>query len=184
VKRISGRGEAADGLTPWHFSGVHIVEPRVVEAVPRSGSACINRDVYLALVARGERVHGHVVEGGYWSDLGTPARYLATQNDLMNGALDFARFPGVTPLSPASSTGIWRKLGWKARPPIRVQAPAWLGPKANLGEGAWVGPNASVNGSVAAGARLSDSALLEGEVTSGEVLKGVIRLGRYTTKAG
>ncbi len=182
VRRIAGRGAAVANLSSWHFSGVHIVDPRVVDAVPRSGAACINRDVYLSLIEAGKRVHGHVAEAGYWSDLGTPARYLATQSDLLNGALDFSRFPGVAPLAPASSTGIWRKLGAKAGAGTAIAPPAWLGPRARLGERVRAGPNVSVDGRVGSGAYLVDAALLDGEVAEGETLRGAIRLGPPTAR--
>ena len=66
--------------------------PKVIEAVPKTGAACINRDVYLGLIEAGKLIQGHVVDSGYWSDLGTPSRYLATQADVLHGALDFTRF--------------------------------------------------------------------------------------------
>jgi mannose-1-phosphate guanylyltransferase len=182
VRRIAGQGPGGDGLTAWHFTGVHLVEPRVVREVPPSGATCINRQVYLPLVSQGQRVHGHVVQSGYWSDLGTPARYLATQAELLHGALDFTRFPGVNPLSPPSRSGIWHQFGGKAQPGVAVAPPAWVGPRAVLESGARVGPNASVNGKVAAGAELIDAALLEGEVAPGEVLHGAIRLGPHTAR--
>ena len=182
VKRIAGRGQAESGLTAWHFSGIHIVDPRVLDAVPREGAACINRDVYLSLIASGKRVHGHVTDSGYWSDLGTPARYLATQAELLHGALDFTRFPGVTPLAPASATGVWRKLGAKVTTGVALAGPVWLGPQARLDAAGRAGPNASINGHVGAGGQVIDAALLEGEVAAGETLQGAIRLGVHTAR--
>jgi mannose-1-phosphate guanylyltransferase len=116
VRRIAGQGPGGENLSSWHFTGVHIVEPSVVQAVPASGEACINRQVYLSMIAGGARVHGHVVREGYWSDLGTPGRYLSTQAEILHGALDFNRFPGVSPMWPPSRSGIWVQFGarWRA----------------------------------------------------------------------
>lgn len=180
VRRIAGQGPGGAGLTAWHFTGVHLVEPRVLAAVPAQGAACINRNVYLPLIAAGERVHGHVVRDGYWSDLGTPARFLATQAELLHGGLDFTRFPGITPLWPPSRTGVWVQHGAKLGKGVQAVAPCWIGPQAVIEPGAKLGPNVSINGRVAAGAELRDAALLEGEITAGERLFGAVRLGAHT----
>jgi mannose-1-phosphate guanylyltransferase len=182
VRKIAGQGPGGNGLTPWHFSGVHIVEPRVVAAIAKQGEVCINRQVYLPLIAQGERVHGHIVHSGYWSDMGTPSRFLATQLEVMHGGLDFAKFPGVAPLSPPSRSGIWQQFGARVSAGVQVVPPTWLGPKAILERGARVGPNAAVNGKVPSGAELVDSALFEGELAPNESLHDTLRLGPHTAK--
>jgi mannose-1-phosphate guanylyltransferase len=181
VQRIAGRGlECVGALKGWHFSGIHVIEPRLLEHIAAAGEVCVNRQVYLPAIERGERVHGHVVQEGYWSDLGTPERFLSTQGEVMMGALDFEKFPGVSPLSPASRSGIWAQLGAKYARAVVTAAPAWLGPKAVLEPGARVGPNAAVNGTVHPGAEVVDAALLDGEVAPGERLYRAIRLGGKT----
>lgn len=182
VRRIAGQGPGGAGLTPWHFTGVHIVEPSVIKSVPASGAACINRNVYLPLIAQGARVHGHIVRDGYWSDLGTPSRYLATQAELLHGALDFNRFPGVAPLWPPSRSGIWVQFGAKVGKGVQVLPPAWIGPNAVIEAGARLGPNAAVNGRVPGDAELIDAALLEGALDAGETLQGAVRLGPHTAR--
>lgn len=182
VRRIAGQGPGGSNLSSWHFTGVHIVEPSVLAAVPASGAACINRNVYLPMIAGGARVHGHIVRDGYWSDLGTPSRYIATQAELLHGALDFGRFPGVAPLWPPSRGGIWLQFGSNVGKGVTVIPPAWIGPNAVVEAGARLGPNAAVNGKVPATAEVVDAALLEGELADGEKLQGAVRLGPHTAK--
>jgi mannose-1-phosphate guanylyltransferase len=182
VRRIAGNGPGGASLTAWHFTGVHIVDPQVLASIPPTGPACINRNVYLQLIASGARVHGHVVRDGYWSDLGTPARYLGTQAEVLQGGLDFTRFPGIAPLWPPSRTGLWMQHGARVAKGVQAVAPCWIGPNAVVEAGAKLGPNVSVNGRVAAGAELVDAALLEGEVGAGEKLVSAIRLGAHTAR--
>ncbi|MBS2030188.1 MAG: NTP transferase domain-containing protein [Deltaproteobacteria bacterium] len=182
VRRIAGNGPGGAGLTNWHFTGVHIVEPSVVKAVPASGEACINRQVYISLIANGGRVHGHVVQSGYWSDLGTPARYISTQAELLHGALDFNKFPGVSPLWPPSRGGIWQQHGSKVARGVSVIPPVWIGPNAIIEQGARLGPNAAVNGKVPGTAELVDGALISGELADGEKLHGAVRLRTNTAR--
>src|SRR5262249_38817478 len=65
VRRVSGVGTAAPGLTPWHFSGVHVLSPAAFAAMRPSGPEDINREVYPRLFGTGA-VRGVVVEAP-WS---------------------------------------------------------------------------------------------------------------------
>ena len=93
VRRIAGNGPGGDRLTGWHFTGVHVMSPAVFDFMREAGPEDINRDVYLAMIAKGLRVHGHVLRDPevYWSDLGTPQRYMATHRDLLFGQVRTAR---------------------------------------------------------------------------------------------
>jgi mannose-1-phosphate guanylyltransferase len=92
VRRIAGRfGPGGEGLTPWHFPGVHVLSRELFDLVPAAPYELdVNRDVYPALMARG-LVRGLVV-AGYWNDLGAPERYLAANLDAAAGRIPLARF--------------------------------------------------------------------------------------------
>lgn len=182
VRRIAGKGPGGDGLTSWHFSGIHIIDPALIDSIAPTGEVCINKDVYLSVIAAGGRIHGHLAPHGYWSDLGTPARYLATQAELLHGALDLNRFPSINPLWPPSRSGTWLNFGAKVDKGVAVIPPVWIGPKGVVEKGARLGPNAAINGIVRAGAEVMDSAVLGGEVTAGESLLASIRLAGTTTR--
>ena len=75
VRRIGQDGPGGGRLSPWHFSGVHVLSPALLERLPAEPFAPdVNHEVYPPLMASG-RIRGHVA-AGYWNDLGTPARYL------------------------------------------------------------------------------------------------------------
>lgn len=101
VRRIAGAfGPGGEGLAPWHFAGVHVLSAALLGRVPDAPFELdVNRHVYPPLMPAG-LVRGHVA-AGYWNDLGTPARYLRANLDVLRGRVPLARFPGVDPLAAA-----------------------------------------------------------------------------------
>src|SRR6266545_4735742 len=68
----------------------------------------VNRHVYPRLMERG-LVRAHHARG-YWNDLGTPARYLAANEDVLFGCFGLHRFGGADPfdaLEPFYAPGAW-----------------------------------------------------------------------------
>ncbi len=172
VRRIAGLGPGGEHLRPWHFTGVHILRPRVFDFMRPEGPEDINRDVYVRLLEAGGRVRGEVVHG-FWSDLGTPSRYRATVLE----ALEHRVPEGLRPLVDTPCLG----KAW-VHPGARVEAGSVLGPAfvdagatvaatARLGAGTYVGRNASIG----ANARLERAAVLDDTVIGeGEHLEEVI----------
>jgi NDP-sugar pyrophosphorylase family protein len=60
---------------PLMFTGIHILEPRIFEYIPRGVVSDSVSDVYIPAMARGERIAAHVTEG-MWCELSTLRRYL------------------------------------------------------------------------------------------------------------
>src|SRR6266550_350476 len=60
---------------PLMFTGIHILESRIFEYIPRGVFSHSVTDVYLPAMAKGERIAAHVAEG-MWSELSTLRRYL------------------------------------------------------------------------------------------------------------
>jgi mannose-1-phosphate guanylyltransferase len=140
VRRIAGAfGPGGDGLTPWHFSGVHVLSPGILDRVPASPFECdVNRHVYPPLMASGA-VRGLVVSG-YWNDLGTPGRYLEASADVLRGNVPLARFRGADPFpgTRALAPGVRVAAGARVDPAARVEAPAFVGARASVPAGALV----------------------------------------------
>lgn len=165
VRRIAGRfGPGGEGLTPWHFSGVHVLSPALLDAVPAEPFECdVNRHVYPPLMASGA-VRGLVVDG-YWNDLGTPARYLEASRDVLLGKVPLARFRRASPLGRSAEVapGVRAGEGASIDPSARVAAPAYVGAgcvvpagarveDAVLWDGTALAPGERVEHAVAAGA--------------------------------
>lgn len=69
------------------FCGIHLVDPAVLEFLPREGFASII-DAYKRAMTKGWRVAGVPVENAFWADIGTPDQYL-------NAEADFAKYNPV-----------------------------------------------------------------------------------------
>jgi len=82
-----GRMPVADGggETPLMFTGIHILEPRIFEYVPRGVFSDSVTHVYPNAMAKGETVAAHVASGK-WRELSTLKRYLDISVELLNEA--------------------------------------------------------------------------------------------------
>jgi len=79
VSAIAGRewgARPAPAATPRTFIGVHILEPRVIEAIPGSSPCDINADVYPRLLDGDPGAVGAWLHEGWWYEAGNPSRYL------------------------------------------------------------------------------------------------------------
>jgi len=91
-------GEAPPpGSTPWHFTGVHVLEPAIFAGLV-SGPSGIFETGYRALLETGALVRIHE-ERGSWRDVQTAENYLATNLEALQGWLPLARFKALGPLT-------------------------------------------------------------------------------------
>jgi mannose-1-phosphate guanylyltransferase len=161
VRRIAGRyGPGGPGLTSWHFPGVHVLAPELLEAVPATPfEVDVNRQVYPPLMGRG-LVRG-LVTSGAWSDLGTPASYLAANLAVASGRWPLGRFGGLP------------------QPP-RVAEDAAIEPGARVGSEVVVGAGCRIP----AGARVQRAVLWPGtQLGPGEVLEDAVAAGALRVSA-
>jgi mannose-1-phosphate guanylyltransferase len=182
VRRIAGAfGPGGDGLSPWHFSGVHVLSPELLDRVPAEPfEADVNRHVYPPLMASG-RIRGHLASG-YWNDLGTPARDLEALRDVLDGRVPLGRFSGAEPLSTAAEAapGIRAASGSAIARGARLAGPSWIGPGARVEAGAEVGPHAAIGAGVVvpAGAVVHRAAVWSGTtLASGERVENAVAAG-------
>jgi mannose-1-phosphate guanylyltransferase len=183
VRRIAGAyGPGGEGLSPWHFSGVHVLSPALLDRVADAPfERDINRHVYPPLMASGA-VRGRVVEG-YWNDLGTPARYLEATADVLAGRVPLARFPGADPFAGTREVAPGVRAATTARldPSARVTGPALACDGAEVGPGAAVGPGAVIGERVHVGADalVREAIVWEGTaLAAGEQVVRAIAAGR------
>jgi mannose-1-phosphate guanylyltransferase len=181
VWRIAGKGVETAELEPWHFTGVHILNPEIFDFMSRAGPEDINHDVYPRILQQGRVIRGHVVSG-CWSDLGTAARYLRTQGDLLSGRMPSPADPKASPFSGARQQprGSWSRdqveVGAAA-----VEGPVFFDTGSKLLAPASAGPNVYLGASSQAGPRtkLQDAAVLDGTaLEAGETLIGGIAWGK------
>jgi mannose-1-phosphate guanylyltransferase len=190
VRRIAGRfGPGGDGLTPWHFTGVHVLAPALLDRVPAEPFELdVNRQLYPALMEEG-RVRAHMVRG-YWNDLGTPERYLAANEDVLAGRVPLGRFHGANPLADLDvfgHPGVWTGPGAHVDPGAVLHAPVLVGPRARIDAGATVGPFAVVGrgARIGSGARVAHAVIWDGAALApGEEVVRAIAAGEERVPVG
>ena len=187
VRRIAGRfGPGGEGLSPWHFTGVHVLSPQLLAEIPETPFELdVNRHVYPPLMERG-LVCAHLAEG-YWNDLGTPARYLDASRDVLAGRVPLARFTGADPFAGlvASAPGVHVHPGATVDPSASLVAPCAIARGARVGARAAVGPAAFVGekASIGPGATLREVSVWAGEIGPGEALERCIVAGELRVAA-
>ncbi len=76
IERFAGMPKPPNyGEPPLMFTGIHILEPRIFDYIPRGVFSDSVIDVYPKAMAAGERIAAHVGEG-MWYELSTLQRYL------------------------------------------------------------------------------------------------------------
>lgn len=176
VLRIAGHGPGGEGLSPWHFSGVHVMSPAVFDFMRPSGVEDINREVYPRMMEAGLAIHGAKAQG-YWSDLGTPSRYLATQAAILENPSLLAPLGDASPFAHCQKDA---RLGiyfhGDAAPGAGVRGPALVERDVQTGD-ARVGPNVYLGAGVVLedGAHVENAAVFPGtRVARAERLRGVV----------
>jgi NDP-sugar pyrophosphorylase family protein len=149
-------------------AGTYVLEPSVLERIPKGQPSSIEREVFPGMAQEG-RLYA-VASDAYWIDTGTPALYLQAQLDLLDGR----RPPPPAPGAQLRQGDVWT-LGEPVIDGI-VMGPALVGTAAYIQAGAKV--ERSVIGSGARvydGAEVRGSVLLPGaSVHSGAVIDGSI----------
>lgn len=78
------RDESSDLTPPLMFTGIHILDPRVFDYIPRGIFSDIVMDVYRPALAKGDKIAAHVADGK-WFELSTIPRYLDISLAMMEG---------------------------------------------------------------------------------------------------
>jgi mannose-1-phosphate guanylyltransferase len=180
VRRIAGKGPGGSRLSAWHFTGVHVLSPKVFDFIEPRGPLDINRDVYVRMMEASKTVRGHVVTDSdvYWSDMGTPQRYAAAHRDVLFGQVPLVRFGEASPLAGMLRHGLSAWAHPTARlGDARISGPAWFGQNVSLGRNVRVGAGVSIGNDVKVGddAHLNRVVVLDGtDVEGGRLYEDVI----------
>ncbi|HEX2271335.1 MAG TPA: NDP-sugar synthase [Pyrinomonadaceae bacterium] len=103
IKRFAGMPvEGSDGPTPLMFTGIHIMEPRIFDYIPRGVFSDSVIDVYPQAIAQGEIIAAHVASG-QWRELSTLKRYLDISVELLRQQ-DKNYFAGANSIVPETAS--------------------------------------------------------------------------------
>ena len=137
-------------------TGIYILEPSVLGAVPTGRPYDFGRELFPALLAAGRPLYGYVADG-YWRDVGDLTEYRTAHLDLLQGRVG-VEIPGTHSQGPEHS--VWVGEGARVDLLTKVSGSVIIGPGAQVAPGVRlancvVGPQCVI----AAGADIEGSVL-------------------------
>src|ERR671914_1957493 len=85
VHRFIEKPAADEASTNLVNAGIYVLEPEVLEMIPRGQEVSIEREIFPELQATG-RLRAYI-SSSYWRDIGTPRSYLMASHDVLSGAV-------------------------------------------------------------------------------------------------
>lgn len=76
--------DVEDADSPMMFTGIHILEPRIFDYIPRGVYSDIVPTFYNPAIKKGEKIAAHFATGN-WFELSTIRRYLEISLDMLDG---------------------------------------------------------------------------------------------------
>lgn len=148
---------------PLMFTGIQILEPRILDYIPRGVFSHSTTDVYPQAVAKGERIAVHVAKGT-WYELSTLQRYLdislamlAEKNQSFTAGINCAISDGAQ----VSEAVLWDNVA--VEPSARVK-------RAVLGDGVRIRA-----GEVIEDAVVVKNSLVEGKIAPPKAFRGEVQ---------
>ncbi|MCL1926065.1 MAG: sugar phosphate nucleotidyltransferase [Syntrophorhabdaceae bacterium] len=68
-------------------TGIYIIEPKVLSLIPPKKNFDFSKNLFPAMLERGDRLYGYVAEG-YWKDVGNLDEYLNVHLDILAGKVN------------------------------------------------------------------------------------------------
>jgi mannose-1-phosphate guanylyltransferase len=163
-------------------AGAYVLEREILELVAPDCNVSIEREVWPQLIDNG--LYGFPADGGYWLDIGTPARYLQGTFDILEGNVETAVRERLG--------SDWLAIDEGAQVHGRVVPPALLEQGVQIAQGAHVGSLVVLarDVSVGAGSTVERAVVLERtQIGQGCELRDCIvaagcRIGDGTTITG
>jgi mannose-1-phosphate guanylyltransferase len=158
----------ADIVTNLINAGTYVLEPEALNYVPtdepfsfeggvRSGGR-VDVGLFPLLLAEGEALYGFVSDE-YWLDIGSPAKYIQANHDVLDGLV------GLEP-SGSVRERVFVGRGTEIDPAANVTGPCVVGEGCTIARGAAVGPRTSLG----AGCVIGEGAQIAGSVLHDRVV--------------
>lgn len=154
VQEFVEKPPAGAAPTDWINAGTYVLEPSVLDRIPAGVAVSIERETFPQMLEHRGLVYALGTDD-YWIDIGTPAKYLEANADVLGGRL------GASPTHDARERrrGVWERGDVSIADDAMVQAPVLLGAGATVASGARlaaatlgarcvIGEHAEVDGSV------------------------------------
>src|ERR687896_1988191 len=116
VHRFIEKPAADEVTTNLVNAGIYVLEPEVLEMIPRGQEISIEREIFPELQAKG-RLRAYI-SSSYWRDIGTPRSYLAASHDVLSGAVGARNGFDYLDVDPSTRAG----KNVRMLPPVSVAA--------------------------------------------------------------
>jgi mannose-1-phosphate guanylyltransferase len=167
IGKILSHGKCDEPLTPYMFTGVHVMEPRFLQYIPSGVQTCVNRYAYTKAINNDERLWSFVTDA-YWRDLGSPQTYLAGNFEALDKkmGLSYADPLGGFALAPTKNVTEVIRMGENVElgENVRLIPPLIIGDHTKIGDQSVVGPHCVIGPKVtiAKNAHISNCVLMSG----------------------
>ncbi|MGD1119247.1 MAG: NDP-sugar synthase [Dehalococcoidales bacterium] len=153
VKAFIEKPAPGTATTDWINAGGYILEPEVLEHVPAGQYYMFEKGLFPHLLEIGAPVYGYHYKG-YWLDMGTPAKYLTLNADMLAGKLS-------NRLLPECGEG-----GFYYGEDTKIDPSAVIKPPVVIGDGCRIGCGVGITGPAVIGqdCHLEDGVNLENAV--------------------
>ncbi|MFA5785775.1 MAG: NDP-sugar synthase [Actinomycetota bacterium] len=166
-------------------AGVYVLEPEVIDFIHGNGACSIEREVFPALVDADLPVYGYSAPF-YWSEIGTPGRYLDAHRDALRGLVE------VSQAGDEIAPGVRAGAGVKVEAGAHLMGPCLIGENVVIGMGARIGPDVVLGNGVRVGAHAEiDESVVHGGCELGvgvrmsrAICGERVRLGRKSVVSG
>jgi mannose-1-phosphate guanylyltransferase len=139
----------SEALSRDASTGIYLIEPEVLDLIPRGQVMDIGSELFPALVQRGLPFFRHT-QDFQWLDIGRVSDYWRIMQALMSGQVPHVRMPGRE-IQPGVFVGLnvdvhWESLdvngpvyigsGARVAPGVKLRGPTWIGNGCRVDEGA------------------------------------------------
>jgi mannose-1-phosphate guanylyltransferase/phosphomannomutase len=114
-------------------TGIYVLEPSVFDYIPAGEVVDFSGDVFPAVLEKGGRLVGCVVDG-YWEDVGTLEAYRSVHDDILDGKV------GVAMSGFELREGVWIGEGADLSPDALVEGPLLIGENSRVESGVVLRP--------------------------------------------
>lgn len=109
-------------------TGIYVLQPEVLEDVPRNEPFDFAKDLFPILLKRGAPLYGYVASG-YWTDIGNIQEYIRACEDLLEGRVR------LDPPGQPLDTSVWAGGEVEIAPDARLYGPVYLGDGVKIKQG-------------------------------------------------
>ncbi len=133
-------------------AGTYVLNPDIFAQYPDNQPLSFERTVFPDLLAQQQRVTGFTWEG-YWMDLGTPAKYIQGQIDMLTGKMPY----DLAEIAMEQAPNVWVAKSATVDPNAKLNGPCLicdrtrLGPQAVIQSGTVVGAHSLIDRTLASG---------------------------------